>query len=105
MEENTTNQEITQEDLQELLQTDFYFPVDLECLGNIKMNKKEFQKGVDSVSELCGQISALKSVGIDNQGVVDLVATIINKDNLESQNQASITIAEKNAVQIDKNQI
>lgn len=51
-----------------------------EGVDGLKINAQEFQAGIDSISFLCGQYSALRSVGIDSSSAIDI---IVNERNIE----------------------
>ena len=65
-----------------------YVPVITEHLEQrIGINTDEFDKGVDDVSRICGQFSALKSVGMSDKDAMDIITNLlsiqINKDTIE----------------------
>lgn len=64
-----------------------YVPVITEHLEGIGINADEFDKGVDDVSRICGQFSALKSVGMNDKDAMDIITNLlsiqINKDTIE----------------------
>lgn len=64
-----------------------YVPVITEHLEGIGINADEFDKGVDDVSRICGQFSALKSVGMSDKDAMDIITNLlsiqINKDTIE----------------------
>lgn len=64
-----------------------YVPVITEHLEGIGVNVDEFDKGVDDVSRICGQFSALKSVGMSDKDAMDIITNLlsiqINKDTIE----------------------
>lgn len=65
-----------------------YVPVITEHLEQrIGINTDEFDKGVDDVSRICGQFSALKSVGMNDKDAMDIITNLlsiqINKDTIE----------------------
>lgn len=69
----------TQEDIAQLL--DEVLPkvvCNTNDLQDFQLNGKMFQKGVNSVSEICGQFSALTNVGIDKTGAIDIIMNIQN---------------------------
>jgi hypothetical protein len=53
--------------------------VDIDDVQGIKLDKKEFEKGIKLVSLTCGMISALTSVGLTKDQVMDYV---INEQNI-----------------------
>ena len=64
-----------------------YVPVITEHLEGVGINADEFDKGVDDVSRICGQFSALKSVGMSDKDamviITNLLSIQINKDTIE----------------------
>ena len=64
-----------------------YVPVITEHLEGVGINADEFDKGVDDVSRICGQFSALKSVGMSDKDAMDIITNLlsiqINKDTIE----------------------
>ena len=64
-----------------------YVEVITEHLEGIGVNVDEFDKGVDDVSRICGQFSALKSVGMNDKDAMDIITNLlsiqINKDTIE----------------------
>ena len=64
-----------------------YVEVITEHLEGIGVNVDEFDKGVDDVSRICGQFSALKSVGMSDKDAMDIITNLlsiqINKDTIE----------------------
>ena len=69
----------TQEDIVQLL--DEVLPkvvCNTNDLQDFQLNGKMFQKGANSVSEICGQYSALTNVGIDKSSAIDIIMNIQN---------------------------
>ena len=64
-----------------------FIPVETEHLEGIGIDTKKFDKGVDDVSRICGQFSALKSVGMSDKDAMDIITNLlsiqINKDTIE----------------------
>lgn len=64
-----------------------YVEVITEHLEGAGINADEFDKGVDDVSRICGQFSALKSVGMSDKDAMDIITNLlsiqINKDTIE----------------------
>ena len=64
-----------------------YISVITEHLEGVGINADEFDKGVDDVSRICGQFSALKSVGMSDKDAMDIITNLlsiqINKDTIE----------------------
>ena len=64
-----------------------YVEVITEHLEGAGINADEFDKGVDDVSRICGQFSALKSVGMNDKDAMDIITNLlsiqINKDTIE----------------------
>ena len=83
--EDKTIEEMTQEELVEVVyqlmdMKDKEIEVDKENVQGLSINLQEYQSGMDSISFLIGQYSALKSVGIDSTSAIDI---IINERNIE----------------------
>lgn len=73
-----------------------FISVDTENLEDIKFNKTEFQKGVKSVSEVCGMITALANAGVSP---TDALSYVMNERNT----QANIKLTEMvNEADIEK---
>lgn len=69
----------TQEDIAQLL--DDVLPkvvCNTNDLQDFQLNGKMFQKGVTSVSEICGQFSALTNVGVGKAEAIDIIMNIQN---------------------------
>ena len=64
-----------------------YIPVETEHLEGIGIDTEKFDKGVDDVSRICGQFSALKSVGMSDKDAMEVIANLItirvNQDTIE----------------------
>ena len=64
-----------------------YVEVITEHLEGVGVNAEEFDKGIDDVSRICGQFSALKSVGMSDKDAMDIITNLlsiqINKDTIE----------------------
>ena len=54
--------------------------INTDDIQGIKIDPKEFAKGVKSMSFMAGQYSVLKSVGIDSTSAIDM---IVNERNVE----------------------
>ena len=67
--------------------TSKYVPVITEHLEGVGINADEFDKGIDDVSRICGQFSALKSVGMSDKDAMDIITNLlsiqVNKDTIE----------------------
>jgi hypothetical protein len=71
--------------------------INVDEVQGLELNSQEFQAGIDSISFLCGQYSALRSVGIDSSSAIDI---IVNERNIEFNlqiNQMTCTSNEKTA--------
>ena len=71
--------------------------VNVDEVQGLELNSQEFQAGIDSISFLCGQYSALRSVGIDSSSAIDI---IVNERNIEFNlqiNEMTCTSNEKTA--------
>ena len=75
MEENVYTQEEVFELLQDLLPE---VKIDTEELNEVEMDVDKFEKGVDSVAEICGKYLALTSVGMDSNSAVDVIMNLLN---------------------------
>ena len=64
-----------------------FIPVSTEHLEGIGIDTKKFDKGVDDVSRICGQFSALKSVGMSDKDAMEVITNLItiqiNNDTIE----------------------
>ena len=64
-----------------------FIPVETSHLEGIGIDTKKFDKGVDDVSRICGQFSALKSVGMSDKDAMEVITNLlsiqINKDTIE----------------------
>ena len=64
-----------------------FIPVETEHLEGIGIDTKKFDKGVDDVSRICGQFSALKSVGMSDKDAMEVITNLItiqiNNDTIE----------------------
>ena len=75
------------EELSKVEEPTKFIPVETEHLEGIGIDTKKFDKGVDDVSRICGQFSALKSVGMSDKDAMDIITNLlsiqINKDTIE----------------------
>ena len=109
-EENDEEELYTQEDIAQLL--DEVLPkvvCNTNDLQDFQLNGKMFQKGANSVSEICGQYSALTNVGIDKSSAIDIIMNIQNIEfnkivNTENCNSNKETAKLQN-IQIQSQQI
>lgn len=83
--------------------------LDTSELEDIKIDKKEFEKGVKSVSKIAGMFSCLKNVGMDTDSAFSY---IINERNIEHSqimqkmiNKDQKEVAKIQSLQIDNQQI
>ena len=64
-----------------------FIPVETEHLEGIGIDTEKFDKGVDDVSRICGQFSALKSVGMSDKDAMEIITNLItiqiNNDTIE----------------------
>ena len=64
-----------------------FIPVETEHLEGIGIDTRKFDKGVDDVSRICGQFSALKSVGMSDKDAMEVITNLItiqiNNDTIE----------------------
>ena len=64
-----------------------FIPVETEHLEGVGIDTEKFDKGVDDVSRICGQFSALKSVGMSDKDAMEVITNLlsiqINKDTIE----------------------
>lgn len=64
-----------------------FIPVETSHLEGIGIDTKKFDKGVDDVSRICGQFSALKSVGMSDKDAMEVITNLItiqiNNDTIE----------------------
>ena len=64
----------TQEDVAQLL--DEVLPkvaCNTNDLQDFKLDEDKFQDGINSVSAICGQFSALTNVGVDKSSAIDII--------------------------------
>lgn len=100
----------TQEDIAQLL--DEVLPkvvCNTNDLQDFQLNGKMFQSGIDYVSAICGQFSALTNVGIDKTGAIDIIMNLQNIEfnkivNTENCNSNKETAKLQN-IQIQSQQI
>lgn len=83
--------------------------LDTSELEDIKIDKKEFEKGVKSVSKIAGMFSCLKNVGMDTDSAFSY---IINERNIEHSqimqkmiNKDQKEVAKIQSLQIDNQQV
>ncbi len=61
-------------------------PLVTEHLQGFGVNAEEFDKGIDDVSRICGQFSALKSVGMSDKDAMDVIVNLLtismNRENI-----------------------
>ena len=83
--EDKTIEEMSQEELVEVVyqlmdMKEKEIEVNMDDVQGLSINVQEYQAGIDSISFLVGQYSALKSVGIDSTSAIDV---ILNERNIE----------------------
>lgn len=82
---------------------------DLNNVQGFQLNKDCFYEGVDGVSKICGQYVALKSVGMSDKDIVDIITNIMNTEfnlTLNKDTCTSNEIVSKNQVVVQQqNQI
>ena len=75
------------EELSKVEEPTKFIPVETEHLEGIGIDTKKFDKGVDDVSRICGQFSALKSVGMSDADAMEVITNLItiqiNNDTIE----------------------
>jgi hypothetical protein len=84
-----------------------YNPIDMdvESVWGLPYDKKEFQRGINDVSRVCGSITALKLVGLPWDLIMDYLALKDSvKMNLDVAN-VNLKIAEKQQVNLEKTQL
>lgn len=108
--ENEEQELYTQEEIAEIIGN--ILPevlLDTEELNNKTIDSKEFEKGIKSVSEICGQYSALRSVGVDNNSAIDIIMNIMNVEyNKETNKQTcenNLEVAKEQSVNIQAQQL
>ena len=99
MEEVEQEQEyFTQDEVYDIIeQVTPKIEVNVEGVKKLEINSQEFQAGIDKVSRTCGMISALASVGLNKDQIMDYV---INEQNIEFNlqiNEMTCTSNEKTA--------
>ena len=100
----------TQEDIAQLL--DGVLPkvvCNTNDLQDFILDEKKFQKGANSVSEICGQFSALINVGVGKAEAIDIILNIQNIEFNKIVNTENNTTNKETAklqnIQIQSNQI
>jgi len=83
--EDKTIEEMSQEELVEVVyqlmdMKEKEIEVNMDDVQGLSINVQEYQAGIDSISFLVGQYSALKRVGIDSTSAIDV---ILNERNIE----------------------
>lgn len=76
--ENTEREELSDEDLEEKLLDLLVIPLDVDNLDNLSLNKDNFKKGINKVSEIAGMFVTLKNVGMNSDMAYDMVKSITN---------------------------
>ena len=75
------------EELSKVEEPTKFIPVETEHLEGIGIDTEKFDKGVDDVSRICGQFSALKSVGMSDKDAMEVITNLItiqiNNDTIE----------------------
>jgi len=91
---------------EELDQPDYILELDIENLDDAKFDAEKFQKGLDDISEICGQICGLTNVGVS---VADAFGYILNSQtinhNLETQkliNENNVEVSRINSIKIQE---
>ena len=83
--------------------------INLDNVKDITMDKKAFKNGIDSVSYICGQYSALKNVGIEGSSCIDIIISLLNAyHNMKMQESTcknNIEISKIQQVQMEKAQL
>ena len=83
--------------------------INLDNVKDISLDKKAFKNGVDSVSCICGQYSALKNVGIESSSCIDIIISLLNADHnikmQESTCKNNIEISKIQQIQMEKTQL
>ena len=97
--------ELTEDQIAQLLSQQA-LTLDTSNVEDIQIFDESFEDGVYDVSEVCGSISALVSVGLTPAEALDYIC---NKETMaynlqlaELNNKTSIEIAKINAVQVEK---
>lgn len=98
MEQNEQVLELSQEQLEELMEvSDKLPPIEIPMEW---FDEKEFQRGIDETSYVVGVITALFNAGLSESSVMDF---IINKENINYNKEANIVNRDMN-IEIAKNQ-
>ena len=103
-------EDITIDDIRDFIEESIpEVTVDTEEVQNISLDKKEFEKGIKSVSYFCGQYSALKNVGVDNGSCIDIIISLMNsKHNLEMNKLScdnNVEISKIQQIQMEKSRL
>ena len=64
------------EELSKVEEPTKFIPVETEHLEGIGIDTEKFDKGVDDVSRICGQFSALKSVGMSDKDAMEVITNV-----------------------------
>ena len=112
--EEDTIEGLSKEQLIELVynllnQKDKEIQIGTDELETISIDKSEFEKGVKSISSICGSLSALMSVGVDLQSAIELVLNerniSYNLESLEINNKSNERVANIQNIKVEQNQI
>lgn len=83
--------------------------INLDNVKDTSLDKKAFKNGIDSVSYICGQYSALKNVGIEGSSCIDIIISLLNADHNMKMQQSTcennIEISRIQQVQMEKAQL
>lgn len=83
--------------------------IDLDNVNGSSLDKKQFKNGIESVSYICGQYSALRGVGVDGSSCVDIIVSLLSSEhNIEMQRMTcdnNIEISKIQQVQMEKAQL
>jgi len=91
---------------EELDQSDYILELDIENLDDAKFDAENFQRGLDDISEVCGQICGLTNVGVSVADAFTFVINNVNvKHNFEMQkliNLNNVEVSRINSIKIQE---
>lgn len=69
---------LDEDELEEKLLDLITIPLDVDNLSDLTLNKDNFKKGINKVSEIAGMFVALKNVGMNPDMAYDMVKNLTN---------------------------
>lgn len=82
-------------------------PIEMNCdsVLNEKYDKKEFKRGIDSMSYVSGQITALLNTGVSEEVVLAILQMEMNKTSLEKQFEVEERLATLQASAVEMKEL